>query len=121
MARAWVTEPTKDSAVCAAFLLANDLAVILLRNQIATAIGEDPLAPAGLDRWGRDVTADVALKSWATDVRRLERDLGKGAVGHHVHPGVGPDRVSAASRARRRQAANRHCLIRNRAKADLRS
>ncbi len=49
--------PTEDPAVRAAFLLVNDLAVILLRNQIATAIGDDPLTPAGLDRWSRDVTA----------------------------------------------------------------
>ena len=49
--------PSEDPAVQAAFLLVNDLAVILLRNQIATAIGDDPLTPAGLDRWARDVTA----------------------------------------------------------------
>ena len=49
--------PTEDPAVRAAFLLVNDLAVILLRNQIAAAIGDDPLTPAGLDRWARDVTA----------------------------------------------------------------
>ncbi len=52
-----VATPSEDPAVRAAFLLANDLAVILLRNQIATAIGDDPLTPAGLDRWARDVTA----------------------------------------------------------------
>jgi len=52
-----VAAPTEDPAVRAAFLVANDLAVILLRNQIATAIGEDPLTPVGLDRWTRDVTA----------------------------------------------------------------
>jgi len=52
-----VAAPAEDPAVRAAFLLANDLAVILLRNQIATAIGDDPLTPAGLDRWTRDVTA----------------------------------------------------------------
>ena len=49
--------PTEDPAVRAAFLLVNDLAVILLRNQIATVIGDDPLSPAGLDRWAKDVTA----------------------------------------------------------------
>ncbi len=49
--------PTGDPAVRAAFLLVNDLAVILLRNHIATAIGDDPLTPAGLDRWARDITA----------------------------------------------------------------
>lgn len=48
--------PSQDPAVRAAFLLANDLALILLRNQIATAIGDDPLTPAGLERWGREVT-----------------------------------------------------------------
>jgi len=52
-----VAAPAEDPAVRAAFLLVNDLAVILLRNQIATAIGDDPLTPAGLDRWTRDVTA----------------------------------------------------------------
>ncbi len=52
-----VATPSEDPAVRAAFLLANDLAVILLRNQIATAIGDDPLTPAGLERWARDATA----------------------------------------------------------------
>lgn len=49
--------PSEDPAVRAAFLLVNDLAVILLRNQIAAAIGDDPLTPEGLDRWARDATA----------------------------------------------------------------
>lgn len=48
---------SEDPAVRAAFLLVNDLAVILLRNQIATSIGVDPLTPAGLDRWAREATA----------------------------------------------------------------
>lgn len=51
------TRPAEDPAVRAAFLLVNDLAVILLRNHIATVIGDDPLSPAGLNRWARDVTA----------------------------------------------------------------
>ena len=38
-------------------LIVADLAVILLGNQIATAIGDDPLTPAGLERWTREVTA----------------------------------------------------------------
>ncbi len=49
--------PSEDPAVRAAFLLVNDLALILLRNQIATAIGDDPLTPTGLDRWAREATA----------------------------------------------------------------
>jgi AcrR family transcriptional regulator len=48
--------PSADPAVRAAFLLANDLALILLRGQIATAIGDDPLTPAGLERWAREAT-----------------------------------------------------------------
>lgn len=46
-----------DMAVRAAFLLVNDLALILLRNQVATVLGIDPLAPAGLARWATEVTA----------------------------------------------------------------
>jgi len=52
-----IAAPTDDPAVRAAFLLVNDLAVILLREQITTAIGDDPLTPAGLTRWTKDVTA----------------------------------------------------------------
>lgn len=52
-----VAAPSDDPAVRAAFLLVNDLSLILLRNQIATAIGDDPLTPAGLDRWAREATA----------------------------------------------------------------
>ena len=61
-----IAAPTEDPAVRAAFLLANDLAVILLRNQIATAIGDDPLTPAGLDRWAKDVTAVYIGGAFAT-------------------------------------------------------
>ena len=48
--------PSADPAVRAAFLLVNDLALLLLRNQIAVAIGVDPLTPEGLDRWAREIT-----------------------------------------------------------------
>jgi AcrR family transcriptional regulator len=51
-----IAPPSEDLAVRAAFLLINDLALILLRNQVAVAIGVDPLSPAGLDRWAREVT-----------------------------------------------------------------
>ncbi|MEO8220241.1 MAG: TetR family transcriptional regulator [Specibacter sp.] len=52
-----VAAPTEDPAVRAAFMLVSDLAVILLREQISTAIGDDPLTPTGLARWTKDVTA----------------------------------------------------------------
>ncbi len=49
-------EPSEDPAVRAAFLLVNDLALILLRNQVAAVIGDDPLTPSGLDRWAKEAT-----------------------------------------------------------------
>jgi AcrR family transcriptional regulator len=49
--------PTEDPAVRAAFLLVNDLALVLLRNQIAAAIGVDPLTPEGVSRWAKEVAA----------------------------------------------------------------
>lgn len=50
-----VGRPSGDPAVRAAFFLVNDLALILLRNQIATAIGTDPLTSEGVERWAREV------------------------------------------------------------------
>jgi AcrR family transcriptional regulator len=49
--------PGEDPAVRAAFLLVNDLALVLLRNQIAAAIGVDPLTPEGITRWANEATA----------------------------------------------------------------
>jgi AcrR family transcriptional regulator len=49
-----VARPSEDPDVRAAFFLVNDLALIVLRNQIAAAIGADPLTPAGMDRWARE-------------------------------------------------------------------
>jgi AcrR family transcriptional regulator len=48
--------PTEDPAVRAAFFLVNDLALILLRNQVAAAIGVDPLTPEGIARWAQEAT-----------------------------------------------------------------
>lgn len=49
--------PTDDPAVRAAFVLVNDLAVILLRGPITAALGIDPLAPEGLTRWAKEASA----------------------------------------------------------------
>lgn len=51
------TRPGEDPAVRAAFLLVNDLALLLLQNQVAAAIGVDPLTPDGMTRWAKEVTA----------------------------------------------------------------
>ncbi len=61
-----VAHPGEDPEVRAAFLLVNDLAVILLRDQVAAAIGVDPLTPEGIDRWAREVStiyADGAFRA----------------------------------------------------------
>jgi AcrR family transcriptional regulator len=46
--------PSDDPDFRAAFLLANDLAVVVLRTQIAAAVGVDPLSPQGMARWARE-------------------------------------------------------------------
>ncbi len=56
MVEAGVARPSEDPAVRAAFFLVNDLALILLRTQIAMVIGADPLTPEGIERWAREAT-----------------------------------------------------------------
>jgi AcrR family transcriptional regulator len=57
MVRAGLATPGGDPAVRSAFALANDLALILLRGPLEHVLGFDPLTPAGIDRWAREVTA----------------------------------------------------------------
>ncbi len=57
MVAAGAADAGRDPAVRAAFLLVNDLALILLRNQIATVIGVDPLSPEGIARWADEAMA----------------------------------------------------------------
>lgn len=47
--------PSTDEATRAAFLLTNDLAVIVLREQITAVLGVDPLSEQGLVRWTEQV------------------------------------------------------------------
>ena len=44
-----------DPAVRAAFLLAGDLAVLILRAHLGDVLGADPLSAAGMRRWGAEV------------------------------------------------------------------
>jgi AcrR family transcriptional regulator len=53
---AGIARAADDGDVRAAFLLVNDLALIVLRNQIAEAIGVDPLSPEGMARWAAEAT-----------------------------------------------------------------
>jgi AcrR family transcriptional regulator len=56
MVEAGGARPSEDPAVRAAFFLANDLGLVLLRTQIAMAIGADPLSPEGIERWAREAS-----------------------------------------------------------------
>jgi len=60
MEDAGVLIPFEDRAARAAFLLVNDLAVVLLRSELTRVLGVDPLGRSGLQRWGRTVM-DVYL------------------------------------------------------------
>jgi TetR/AcrR family transcriptional regulator, regulator of cefoperazone and chloramphenicol sensitivity len=60
MAEADLAAPGADPAVRAAILMSNDLAVLLLREQLAEVLGEDPLSAAGMARWGREMLAIYA-------------------------------------------------------------
>jgi AcrR family transcriptional regulator len=51
MVQAGVVRPAQDEPVRSAFLLSNDLALLLLRQPIAQVTGIDPLARDGLARW----------------------------------------------------------------------
>lgn len=51
-----VARPSADPATRAAFLLVNDLAMLLLTRQVAAAIGVDPLSPEGIGRWAVEAT-----------------------------------------------------------------
>ena len=55
MSEAGLAARGADPAVRAAILMSNDLAVLLLREQLAEVLGEDPLSAAGMARWGREM------------------------------------------------------------------
>jgi len=53
--RAGVVSPSADPRTRAAFLLVNDLGLIVLRDLVKDAIGLDPLSEKGLEQWGSTV------------------------------------------------------------------
>lgn len=60
MVKAGLAAPGADPGVRAAFLTANDLAVMLLREQLAAVLGFDPLSRQGMSRWAGEVLAVYA-------------------------------------------------------------
>lgn len=57
MERAGQAAAGRDPQVRAAFLLVNDLALLLLRPRVAEVLGVDPLSAEGLERWAPEVLA----------------------------------------------------------------
>ena len=55
-----------DPAVRSAFALANDLALVLLRDQLTSVLGFDPMTPDGITRWAREVTAVYRDGLWGS-------------------------------------------------------
>ncbi|MGI5219202.1 TetR/AcrR family transcriptional regulator [Nocardia sp. CA-290969] len=55
MAEKGVADPGEDPAVRAAFLLVNDLAVLMLRPHIGAVVGVDLATEQGMRRWGDEV------------------------------------------------------------------
>ncbi|TDE23836.1 TetR/AcrR family transcriptional regulator [Actinomadura sp. 6K520] len=54
MVTAGEADPGGDPAVRAAFLLVNDLAVLLLRDELTDVLGSDPLSADGMTRWASE-------------------------------------------------------------------
>ncbi len=52
---AGIVRPTTDAPVRAAFLLVNDLAVVLMREHVRWVLGIDPLTRSGGERWTTQV------------------------------------------------------------------
>ena len=55
LVQAGMAAPGADPAVRAAFLMANDLAVLLLRDHLAEVLGVDPLSEEGMARWAGEM------------------------------------------------------------------
>jgi TetR/AcrR family transcriptional regulator, regulator of cefoperazone and chloramphenicol sensitivity len=66
---AGVMQPVEDLQARAAFLLCNDLSMILFRPHLIDAAGIDPLTTEGLHRW-----AGTAFDAYARGVFRTEKE-----------------------------------------------
>lgn len=73
MAEAGLLRPGPDPDAQAAFLLVNDLGAVILRDQLRSVAGIDPLSGPGIVRWSRtvfDVYGNAVLPSAARKGRR---------------------------------------------------
>jgi AcrR family transcriptional regulator len=78
-----LARPSRDRDVRAAFLLAGDLAVVLLAPQLREVLGQDALSPAGIARWAAEA-ADV----YAHGAFRAEPDPGSLSHPDATHGGA---------------------------------
>ncbi|HZC99125.1 MAG TPA: TetR family transcriptional regulator [Actinomycetes bacterium] len=68
---AGVVRPGRDPEMRTAILMANDLAMLLLRDQLAAVLGTDPLEPAGMTRWAEELLAIYREGLFATGKEEL--------------------------------------------------
>jgi TetR/AcrR family transcriptional regulator, regulator of cefoperazone and chloramphenicol sensitivity len=78
MSGAGLAAPGADPAVRAAILMSNDLAVLLLREQLTGVLGTDPLSAAGMARWARELLAIYATGLLAAPPATGEAPEGEG-------------------------------------------
>ncbi|MFJ9538369.1 TetR/AcrR family transcriptional regulator [Streptomyces sp. NPDC101225] len=60
LAKAGLAASGRDPAMRAAFLLANDLALFLLRDRLTEVLGTDPLSADGVTRWSPEMLSIYA-------------------------------------------------------------
>lgn len=77
MGRMGLVRDSVDPEVRAAFVLANDLALLLLRPALRESLGFDPLDPAGLARWAEEVSAVYRDGLWTTEPRDGAQGAGR--------------------------------------------
>jgi TetR/AcrR family transcriptional regulator, regulator of cefoperazone and chloramphenicol sensitivity len=54
---AGIVQPGRDPQMRTAILMVNDLAMLLVGDQLAAVLGVDPLEPAGMARWAEELLA----------------------------------------------------------------
>lgn len=83
MGEAGYVAPSEDPEVRAAFMLANDLALIVLRGPIGAALGIDPMSPDGLARWAREANLVYRDGVWAGGATPPDPGQDPGQEGTH--------------------------------------
>ena len=72
--KAGLAAPGADLRVRTAFLMANDLAVLLLRDHLTDLLGVDPLSAPGMKRWAGEVLAIYSTGLGAAGAMRKTRE-----------------------------------------------